>query len=58
MRNKTKCSDLNVPVLAMMLLGVWAHAGAQTPVSVQNPQAKDCAALTTIHLEKCLDTQR
>jgi pimeloyl-ACP methyl ester carboxylesterase len=54
MRNKTKCRDLNPAVLATILLGIWAHASAQSSVPVQIPQAKDCAALTTIHLENAL----
>jgi hypothetical protein len=51
MTNKAKCRDINAAVLVMILLGVWTHAGAQASVSAQKPQAKDCAALTAIHLE-------
>jgi len=54
MSNRTKCSDLNAVVLAMILIGVRAQAGAQTSVPTQKPQAKDCVALTTIHLENAL----
>ncbi len=48
MRNKTKGTNFNAALLAMILSGGWALATAQ------KPQAKDCAALTTIHLENTL----
>ena len=51
MTNRAKCRDINAAVLAMILLGVWTHAGAQTSVGAQKPQARDCAALTATHLE-------
>jgi hypothetical protein len=54
MTNKTKCRDFHAAVLAMFLSGGWAHAAAQTSAPAQKAQAKDCAALTTIHLENAL----
>ena len=54
MTNKTKCRDFNAAVLAVILSSGWAHAAAQTSAPAQKPQAINCAALTTIHLENAL----
>lgn len=54
MTNKPKCRDINAALLAMILSYGWAHTTAQTSAPAEKPQAKNCAALTTMHLENAL----